>query len=388
MLKYIFSSFSLTALTFSVVIFSSVHLEVDSFSKVAYLLYFVPVVLEVCLMGQHYGILKGGISSDGSVNKLDRRKLSLGLLVCFLITFYFYESDGLSCLFVFLSCLAFTCLRFAAAYFRVLGMPTLAVFSERSVQLSVSFIFILALIYGLDNFYLELALLFVAALFFILTMNFNPKCSVLKNSSWVARTDTIYELNMLVTIGSMLLVRSIDKLLVSSFFESVDFAKFVILFQMYLPFPIVAGVIFQYYMPILSKKRLVSFKKKFVTPVVIVSIACWFVFSKLAFIICDFIYDGKYQFTNIEVNLIIAAGILYILYQPFALVIVSVANNKQLLSLNLLNIIPIVIYLVLIALGSDKGSLLFVVSGFLLFWITKLIIGISLTVRVEKFRWV
>ncbi len=389
LIKYFFSSISFTAITFIVIFYSSVHLDIDIFSNIVFYLYLVPLIVEISLFGQHYSVLKTANkkSIDSKSWMLEREKIILSFLICFLSSLIFVNDKRYFIVVFFIGAI-FINLRMVSSFLRVKDVILPSIIIERMMQISISSLLLLYLAFNISSNMIPMILLLISFSYFAIVQFKFSSLNVFSMSSTKSRTDTRYELNMFLTIGSMLLVKSFDKIIVANYFNSIDFSKFVLLFQLYLPFPIVAGIAFQYFIPRLASKKNIDFKFKYIPLLLLFSLIVFYVASQAAYHVYDYVYKDKYNFNIEDIRLVIAAAIFYSLYQPIALVIVSVANNKTLFTLNILNILPISLYFFSIFYAISLGELKIILFGFLSFWIAKLFCGLYVVKKIDNFRWV
>ena len=388
-INFFLSSLALTIFSVTVVFISSIKLETKTFSEIVYFLYLIPLLVEFCIFGQYYSILRYANKKNLSNGtwKLDRRKLYLGVLICCFLVFYFSSSIQTGIM-LFVTVLMFMSLRLISAFLRVNGHLFMSVVAERGIQITVSLVLVTFMALNNITGYLNLILLiFTVFLYLLFFTKFSNNFPIV-NSSIEISTDTTYEINMFFTICSMLIVKSLDKIIVANYFMPYEFSKFVILFQLYLPFPILAGFIFQYYMPKLASKGRVSFSKLYSGLVVLICFFLWYFISEFSYWFYSQVYSGKYDFTLDEIRTFIAAGFLFFLYQPLALVIVTISDNKNLLALNILNVLSVGSYLYFLILSVQENTLYYAITGFLIFWIIKLCSGVLVVNKVKKFSWV
>ncbi|RZQ30183.1 hypothetical protein, partial [Vibrio vulnificus] len=84
---------------------------------------------------------------------------------------------------------------------------------------------------------------------------------------------------------------------------------------------------------------------------------------------------------------VIASGLIYLLYQPLALVIVSLSNNRNLMTLNILNIFSIFSYGIFLYISVIENAIIYALVGFMVFWFAKLVSGIVVVRKINGFSW-
>ncbi|EOA6595911.1 hypothetical protein ACH7WF_002679 [Vibrio vulnificus] len=388
LIKFFFSSMFVTLFSVCVVFVSSVYLDAKIFSNVAYYLYFIPLVVEFSIFGQHYSIMKNAnlINSNSDSWKLDRRKLMVGVFVCALASIIFSQ-DLKNSFLLFFILLSFSHFRLLSSFLRVKEKLFSSIIFERSVQLIVALVFVKCMVIPESEDDIEFLLFLISTFIVLLSTKLLKNDSPYKNSSFKSRTDSLYEINMIFTIGSMLMVKSIDKLFIAHNFPEDVFSKFIILFQIYLPFPILGGVLFQYFMPKISKLGTISFKKKYILFCLAIFLSSWLIISYGCLWLYSNIYENKYSFNIEEISLVIASGLIYLLYQPLALVIVSLSNNRNLMTLNILNIFSIFSYGIFLSISVIENAIIYALVGFMVFWFAKLVSGIVVVRKINGFSW-
>lgn len=386
-LTYFLSSISVTLLSVIVVFISSVKLEAKIFSEIVYFLYLIPLILELSIFGQHYSILKNAHKNKVSnLWKLDRRKLYLSAMICCVLVFNII-SDIENAALLLLTTLMIISLWMTSAFLRVNGKLLMSVVTGRFIQIMVSIVLVIFMIFNNIDDYIYLILFTLTIFFYFIVLRRFRNNFPFVNSSMTGRTDTTYEINMFFTICSMLLVKSLDKIIISNYFTPYEFSKFVILFQLYLPFPVLAGFIFQYYMPKFASQSSISYNKLYSGLFVIFCFFLWYFISEISYWIYTQVYSGKYDFSLHEIRAFIGAGFLFVLYQPLALVIVSISKNSNLFTLNMLNIISIGAYAYFITISIQENTLDYVIAGFLCFWVIKLFSGVIIINKIKNFKW-
>ncbi|RZQ32750.1 hypothetical protein, partial [Vibrio vulnificus] len=295
LIKFFFSSMFVTLFSVCIVFVSSVYLDAKIFSNVAYYLYFIPLVVEFSIFGQHYSIMKNAnlINSNSDSWKLDRRKLMVGVFVCALASIIFSQ-DLKNGFLLFVILLSFSYFRLLSSFLRVKEKLFSSIIFERSVQLIVALVFVKCILIPERENDIEFLLFLISIFIVLLSTKLLKNDSPYKNSSFKSRTDSLYEINMVFTIGSMLMVKSIDKLFIAHNFPEDVFSKFIILFQLYLPFPILGGVLFQYFMPKISKLGTISFKKDHVLFCFSIFLSSWIIISYGCLWLYSNIYENKY----------------------------------------------------------------------------------------------